>query len=185
MQRRQGARWTAAWALAVTALGLLTACSGSPGRPASRATTGAAAAPASAAPAASAAGQSVPMTVVKSGSTALEIVPVYVDGHGPYRFLLDTGSSISSVTSRLATALHLPRTGSTALIKGVVKSQQVPIVAIRAWKLGHVLLTPEKVAVLNSSGSGSVAGLLGSDELSRFSSVTEDFQHGKLLLTPP
>ena len=111
---------------------------------------------------------------------------MFVDGHGPYPFLLDTGSSVSSVSKKLATQLNLPCTGNTAVISGVVTSKKVPVVTIRAWKVGHVLLTPDKVAVLSSPpGTNSVAGLLGSDELGHFGAVTEDFQHHQLLLAMP
>lgn len=126
------------------------------------------------------------MTVVRNGPGTLEIVPVFVNGRGPYRFLLDTGSSTSSVSGKLASTLHLPRTGGTAQIRGVVKGQKVPIVAIRGWKVGDVALTPDNVAVLSPpSGTGSVAGLLGSDELRHFSAVTVDFRHHQLRLALP
>lgn len=135
---------------------------------------------------AAASAASVPMAVIRQGTSAMETVPVFIDGHGPYRFMLDTGSSVSSVTSQLATMLHLPRTGAKAVIKGVVGSQKVPVVSITAWKVGDTALTPDKVAVLGSaSGPHPVLGLLGSDELSSFGSVTEDFQHHQLLLAPP
>jgi len=169
----------AAAAAAAVAAAVLTACSANPqSHVATSATSVRSPTVASAA--------SVPMTVIRSGRSAMEIVPVTIDGHGPYRFMLDTGSSVSSVTSQLAAMLHLPRTGAKAVIKGVVGSQKVPVVAIAGWKVGNTVLTPAKVAVLGSaSGPNPVLGLLGSDELSRFGSVTEDFQDHQLLLAPP
>lgn len=171
-QRTTGlVRWPLAAVMALMAL--LTACSG----------TGGSSASATGAPATT---KTVPMTVIRNGQSTVETVPVYVDGHGPYAFLLDTGSSVSSVSGRLVTALHLPKTGNHAQIKDVAASKKVSIVRIRSWKVGHVSLTPEKVAVLSSSStSGSVMGLLGSDELSHFAAVTENFQHGQLRLTSP
>jgi hypothetical protein len=195
MARPERARWTEitrraqirlsgppgrrAWPLAavIAVIALLTACSGTAG---SRA---AAAASPPSGQAASAATKTVPMTVVRNGQSTLETVPVYIDGHGPYPFLLDTGSSVSSVSGRLVTMLHLPKTGGHARISGVASSEKVSIVRIKSWKVGHVSLTPEKVAVLSSSPtSGSVMGLLGSDELGRFAAVTEDFQSHQLRL---
>src|SRR5258705_9953801 len=35
------------------------------------------------------------------------VVPVYIDDHGPYRFLLDTGATHSAVSHRLVQELHL------------------------------------------------------------------------------
>lgn len=171
--------WPLAAVISVTAL--LTACSGTAGSHAAAATDSPSG---QGVPTASAATRTVPMTVVRNGQSTLETVPVYVDGHGPYKFLLDTGSSVSSVSSKLVTMLHLPKTGNHARIKGVSSSEKVSIATIRSWKVGHVSLTPEKVAVLTSTpSSGSVMGLLGSDELGRFAAVTEDFQSHQLRLT--
>jgi hypothetical protein len=117
----------------------------------------------------------------------MELVPVTIDGHGPYVFLLDTGSSVSSVSRHLATALHLPSTGGHTSISGVVTSKTVPLLFIRAWKVGPVPLSPEQVLVVRDSlpGGNRVQGLLGSDELSRFGTVTLDFTHDQLRLSSP
>lgn len=164
---------------AIAGLGLLVACSPDSG---GQATTSASSPRATAT---SPHAEMVPVTVVRHGRAVLELVPVFVDGHGPYMFILDTGSSISSVSGKLATALNLPQTGRSTTISGVVTSTNVPIVSIRTWKLGRVALVPDKVAVVSGSPTtGSAVGLLGSDELSRFSSVVLDFAHSQLRLTP-
>jgi hypothetical protein len=128
----------------------------------------------------------VPMAVVSSGQSQVELVPIYVDGHGPYAFLLDTGSSISSVSRQLATGLSLPRTGKVARISGVATISKAPFVSITDWRLGRYRLAPEAVVALNIPGSAhSVAGLLGSDELRHFGEVTIDFRHLRLQLATP
>jgi hypothetical protein len=128
----------------------------------------------------------VPMAVISYGQSQVELVPVYVNGHGPYAFLLDTGSSISSVSRQLAAGLSLPRTGKVARIDGVATTSRVPLVSITDWRLGRYRLAPEAVAALNMPGSAdSVAGLLGSDELRRFGEVTIDFRHLRLRLAEP
>jgi predicted aspartyl protease len=128
----------------------------------------------------------VPMAVIPYGQSQVELVPVYVNGHGPYAFLLDTGSSISSVSRQLAAGLSLPRTGKMARISGVAATSRAPLVSITDWRLGRYRLTPEVVAALNlPGGADSVAGLLGSDELRRFGEVTIDFRHLRLQLAEP
>ena len=128
----------------------------------------------------------VPMVVISHGQSQVELVPVYVDGRGPYAFLLDTGSSISSVSRQLAAGLSLPQTGKVAQINGVATTSRVPLVSITDWRLGRYRLAPETVAALNIPGSPrSVAGLLGSDELRRFGAVTIDFRHLRLQLAEP
>jgi len=126
------------------------------------------------------------MAVVSYGQSQVELVPVYVNGHGPYAFLLDTGSSISSVSRQLAAGLSLPRTGKIARIDGVATTSRAPLVSITDWRLGRYRLAPEAVAALNIPGNAdSVAGLLGSDELRRFGEVTIDFRNLRLQLAEP
>jgi hypothetical protein len=128
----------------------------------------------------------VPMAVISYGQSQVELVPVYVNGHGPYAFLLDTGSSISSVSRQLAAGLSLPRTGKIARIDGVATTSRAPLVSITDWRLGRYRLAPEAVAALDIPGNAdSVAGLLGSDELRRFGEVTIDFRHLRLQLAEP
>ncbi|MCO5996409.1 retropepsin-like aspartic protease [Actinoallomurus rhizosphaericola] len=121
---------------------------------------------------------SLPMRVIHSGDGTLLFVPVRVNGTGPYDFVLDTGSSNSSVDRSLVRRLRLPRTGQEHRVQGVTGSGLVPIVKIRRWTIGGVPLRATSLAVVDL-GMG-VAGLLGSDELRHFSSVTLDFQHDRI-----
>jgi predicted aspartyl protease len=127
------------------------------------------------------------MAVISHGQSQVELVPVYVKGHGPYAFLLDTGSSISSVSRQLAARLSLPQTGKTARISGVASTSRAPLVSITDWRLGRYRLAPEAIVALNMplSSADSVAGLLGSDELRRFGEVTIDFRRLRLQLADP
>ncbi|HET9967321.1 MAG TPA: aspartyl protease family protein [Streptosporangiaceae bacterium] len=126
----------------------------------------------------------VPIKVARHGNATLELVPVTINGRSPFVFMLDTGSSVSSVSRRLAARLRLRSSGGTTQIRVVVTSPQVPLAAIGAWTLGTAALAPETVAVLPlaKTGGGSVAGLLGSDELRRFGSITADFSRQQLRL---
>lgn len=123
-------------------------------------------------------GFALPMRVVTSVGGTLVFVPVRVNGKGPYEFVLDTGSSNSSVDRSLVRKLGLPQTGERHRVQGVTGSGTVPIVKVRHWALGGVPLRGTSLAVVDL-GMG-VSGLLGSDELRRFGSVTLDFQHNKV-----
>ena len=127
-------------------------------------------------------GFSLPMRVVNSGDGTLVFVPVRVNGRGPYDFVLDTGSSNSSVDRSLVRRIGLPRTGQQHRVQGVTGSETVPIVKVRQWTIGGVPLRARSLAVVDL-GMG-VSGLLGSDELRHFSSVTLDFQHDRINFRP-
>ncbi|GAA4639965.1 hypothetical protein GCM10023196_103620 [Actinoallomurus vinaceus] len=127
-------------------------------------------------------GFSLPMRVVNSGDGTLVFVPVRVNGRGPYEFVLDTGSSNSSVDRSLVRRLGLPRTGQQHRVQGVTGSGTVPIVKVRQWTIGGIPLRARSLAVVDL-GMG-VSGLLGSDELRHFSSITLDFQHDRINFQP-
>jgi predicted aspartyl protease len=125
----------------------------------------------------------VPIKVVVHGKSTAELVPVYIDGKGPYTFLLDTGSTVSSISKGLASKLHLAKSGSTTNVHGVTGSSSVSQARLTHWKLGTAALEPDTVSELNlAKTSGGVAGLLGSDELRHFGSVTIDFARLRLRL---
>lgn len=124
-------------------------------------------------------GFSLPMKVVNNNGGTLVFVPVRVNGNGPYEFVLDTGSSNSSVDRSLVRRLGLPRTGRQHRVQGATGSGVVPVVRVREWTLGNVPLRGTTMSEVDL-GIG-VAGLLGSDELRRFGSVTLDFDHARVL----
>jgi predicted aspartyl protease len=105
-----------------------------------------------------------------------------VNGHGPYDFVLDTGSSNSSVDRSLVRRLDLPRTGQLHPVQGVTGSGVVPVVRVHRWTLGGVPMHGTSLSVVDL-GIG-VGGLLGSDELCRFGDVILDFRHNRLIIQP-
>jgi Aspartyl protease len=122
----------------------------------------------------------LPMRVVRGNGGTLVYVPMKVNGHGPYDFVLDTGSSNSSVDRSLVRRLGLPRTGQQHPVQGVTGSGMVPVVRVRHWTLGGVAMHGTALSVVDL-GIG-VGGLLGSDELCRFGNVVLDFRHSRLLI---
>jgi predicted aspartyl protease len=123
---------------------------------------------------------SLPMRVVRGNGGTLVYVPMRVNGHGPYEFVLDTGSSNSSVDRSLVRRLGLPRTGQQHPVQGVTGSGMVPVVRVHRWTLGGLPMHGSALSVVDL-GIG-VGGLLGSDELCRFGGVTLDFRHNRLLI---
>ncbi len=134
-----------------------------------------------------AATREVPLRVVEGGGRTLAFVPVSIDGEGPYMFALDTGASTSVVDDDIADRLDLPRTGESRLVSGILGTGRVPVAEVDQWRLGDVRLDPGELAVIDIGppGSGGIQGLLGSDVLSEFGSITVDYDDGTLRLPPP
>jgi Aspartyl protease len=122
----------------------------------------------------------LPMRVVRGNGGTLVYVPMRVNGHGPYEFVLDTGSSNSSVDRSLVRRLGLPHTGQQHPVQGVTGSGMVPVVRVHRWTLGGLPMHGSSLSVVDL-GIG-VAGLLGSDELCRFGNVVLDFRHNRLVI---
>jgi hypothetical protein len=131
---------------------------------------------------------SVPVRVLSAQGETMVLVPVKVNGRGPYNFVLDTGASSSTVSRSLMRRLRLPRNGDTARVRGVAGAAEVPLVTVGRWTLGGKRLHGRSLPVLDLGadfGDGQVSGLLGSDELRRFGAVTVDYKHERLVLHTP
>jgi hypothetical protein len=123
----------------------------------------------------------VAIKVVKHGKQVIALVPVTIDGHGPYTFALDTGASQSLVDSSVATQLQVKKTGATHKVAGVTSVARVAEIKVAHWSVGKVDL-PATTVVEANLPFGGVQGLLGSDMLSQFDVVTIDYAHGVLRL---
>jgi aspartyl protease len=127
----------------------------------------------------------VSITVLKHGRQVLAVVPVTIDGKGPYQFALDTGASQSLVDSSLAKELDVPKTGAKQRIAGVASVSKVSSIRVSSWRVGDVRLPATTVVEADlpfGDGDGGVQGLLGSDMLSLFDVVTIDYGHSRLVL---
>jgi hypothetical protein len=126
---------------------------------------------------------SVPMEIVRSGSLTFEYVPVCLEGHGPYPFILDTGASVSTVDTALARSLRLSSAGSPSFGFGANCGALFQPMDLTQWSVGSLPLDPQVVQAISVPGFGTSdapAGLLGSDVLSRFGSARLDFIAGEL-----
>jgi predicted aspartyl protease len=91
-------------------------------------------------------------------------VMVMVNGKGPFRFVVDTGTGGEAfITSELAEQLGLPVTGRVRLNDPSGRGgQRVPMVLIQSLQVAGVEFTGVKAAVHNlTNGDGYCQGLLG------------------------
>ena len=131
--------------------------------------------------------RSVRLVVITTPShETLALVPVRINGRGPFPFAVDTGASSSLVDARLARKLHLADEGSAGLLSGIAGSARGSKTHLRDWSIGKVRLPTAAIAVLKLAGPDGKgpAGLLGSDVLSRFGKVAVDYEHSRLVLDP-
>ncbi len=110
----------------------------------------------------------VPFKIERNGRIVIE---ARVNGEGPYRFLLDTGASISVIFEELAGKAELQSIPASAVtVHGVVGSGTFPLLAVdrldvgnETWNRPRVVLLPDDAGV-----AVGVDGLLGVDFMTRY-----------------
>lgn len=128
----------------------------------------------------------VPLIVLQGQEGGvLALVPIFIQGQGPYAFALDTGASQSLIDTPLAKQLNLPVTGPGGQVTGVTGTEQAQLVEVGQWRMGDLPLPASAAIVVDlpepNRGTG-LAGLLGSDVLSQFGAVTIDYDHQQLIV---
>ena len=107
------------------------------------------------------------------------VVPVMVNGRGPFQFILDTGANSTVISPHLASALGLTvDTGRVVTMSGVTGSTNVPTVEIADIQTRGLELAGQRLAVSDASGVGT-DGVLGVDAL-REKAVLVDFNEDRV-----
>ncbi len=119
-----------------------------------------------------------------AGGSRLLIVPVFISSSGPYDFALDTGAARSVVDSRIASQLGLPAFGTEQAVTGISGTSEAIRVRVSTWRVDSVTLPSTTLLSLRlpAGGAPPLSGLLGSDMLSRFRTVTIDYDTGTITL---
>lgn len=82
--------------------------------------------------------------------------PVYVDGKGPLRLVLDSGATSSAVTSDAAARLGLSMEGAkTVLLRGMTGAKQVPIIEVGQLDIGDLTVAPARLIVVEDAFGGA------------------------------
>jgi predicted aspartyl protease len=102
--------------------------------------------------------------------------PVYINGQGPFRLVLDTGASHSGVTSRVAETLGIPLDASPpVMLRGVTGSAEVPTIRVESLTVGDLTLRPAILPVVIDA-LGGAEGILGTEGLED-KRIFIDFRH--------
>jgi Aspartyl protease len=89
--------------------------------------------------------------------------PVYINGKGPFRLVLDTGASRSAVTAHVASELGIPPNVQTMIVlRGVTGSAMVPMIAVERLMVGDLEIDAPHLPILLDA-LGGAEGVLGTE----------------------
>jgi len=120
------------------------------------------------------------------GESTLAMAPVKINGQGPFSFALDTGAANSVIDVELAGKLDLRVVNNSRhTVRGVGGRTVTQLVEISDLKLEDIALPSAQLSAVEVPGQLGQAGLLGSDVLKTFGSVTVDYDGAVLRLGTP
>jgi predicted aspartyl protease len=92
------------------------------------------------------------------------VAPVYVNGRGPYRFIIDTGASRSAIAPRVARELELELDPHNPVaLRGVTGTEEVPSIVVEELRAGELVLEQQRLPVVRPSVFANADGILGMD----------------------
>lgn len=91
--------------------------------------------------------------------------PVYINGQGPFRLALDTGTTNSSIHAEVAAALGiLPNPDESVRIRGVTGTSIVPTIRVQSMIVGDMALSSQRLPIIVDP-LGGADGILGTEGL--------------------
>lgn len=130
---------------------------------------------------------------IAAGSTQSDrngrlVAPVFVNGEGPFRFIIDTGANRSALSARLIERLGLMPNGMGE-VHSVYGPAPAPLVDVEALRYGDLVLSGGALPVIDGPVLAREDGLLGVDGMEG-RRLTLDFEHGCIEIgasrrTPP
>ena len=127
----------------------------------------------------------IPFTLAGRGGAAV-VVPVHVNGTGPYQFILDTGATLTCVDEKLADRLELPKPvgmigyGATVGETGTVGLHRISTLSVGGATASRLTACALDLERMHQVGL-EVDGLLGLNFLKSFK-VSLDFERKTLSL---
>jgi predicted aspartyl protease len=91
--------------------------------------------------------------------------PVYINGHGPFRLVLDTGANNTAITQAVALRVGAPILASTMKLLAVTGTSLVPSMHVESIEVGDLWLDRRRLAIVEDVFGGA-EGVLGADGLS-------------------
>lgn len=110
-------------------------------------------------------------------------VPVTIQGQGPFRFMVDTGSQATVVSSALAARVGLTQR-SAGTVVGMASRAAVQITEIPQLRLGSREFYIRSAPILEGANIGGADGILGLDSL-QDQRVLIDFDKQRIFVADP
>lgn len=107
--------------------------------------------------------------------------PVYINGQGPFDFVVDTGANRSLISAEVAQALGLPL-GRQVVLHGIEGDELADTVKVESFRIGVREARNTQVAVVGGAALGA-DGVLGVDGLKQQRLVL-DFANRELKIEP-
>jgi predicted aspartyl protease len=110
------------------------------------------------------------------------MVPVKINGRGPFRFIVDTGANHSTISPELVRVLGL-KTGKESLITldGITGAAKVSYVSIDRLQAGDLTIDDTTLPVVMGSVLGGADGILGAAGMAQ-KSLLIDFQRNRVAI---
>lgn len=104
--------------------------------------------------------------------------PVYINGKGPFRLVLDTGATGSAVLESVATHIGVPLESSSIRLVGATGASVVPMIRVDSLEVGDLWLDKRKLAIVEDVFGGA-QGVLGADGL-KDQRISIDFRNDQV-----
>src|SRR6187402_168097 len=96
------------------------------------------------------------------------MAPVFVNGVGPFAFVVDTGASSSVISPRVVARLKLVADPARAkLLRGITGSEVVSTVAVESITAGEIMLAKSELPVVEPRVFADADGIFGADAFAR------------------
>ena len=111
------------------------------------------------------------------------VAPVTINGQGPFRLVVDTGASHTTISPALAARLGLlPMEEPTVILNGVTGAEIVPAVTIARLEVGDLIVEGARAPVITTDIMAGADGILGVAGLKR-ERILVDFRKDRISIS--
>jgi len=111
------------------------------------------------------------------------LAPVKINDQGPFKFIVDTGASHSTISPRLAAALGLDRAEEVRMrVNGITGTADVPSVMVHKLQAGDLVIEETRLPVVWAPLMAGADGILGVAGLKE-ESIFVDFRRNRVTIS--